>query len=490
MAWFYACTISGILVPISLWYTYYRYKFIYFDRRGIPHIKPPMLSFKERSKELINGAYDKFKSTVPVVGIFLENAPTFVVLDLDLVKRILIDDFQSFSDGLNENENYSPDNAKWQAILRRLTPAFWSVKMAHIFPSVMKAAECLRGKSSGLLPSEYVTIDVKALFIRYAASALLSCVFGIELDDASDPAMALRLRIKDLLEQECKTILSSKAKGTLVYAECTKCTQGQAEPQEFSELEEVVLKARIEKRTKEPSNNNILQLLAEMMADDEEGDSEINRLDYELHAMRLAVRSIALLLTGFAHLALTLVNCVRELVENTEVQRELRQEIVDVLQSSEDQFNFEAMARMHYLDQVVSETLRKYPATELLIRRTIREYHIPNTLHVIERKATILVPVYAIHHDPSIYPNPEQFDPARFNAAAVMARHSCAYLSFDDGPRTCWGKRLSTMLIKVAVVTLLHKHTIAASEDAQQPVEERKTDDESISEVMVKLQRV
>ncbi|XP_014094145.2 probable cytochrome P450 6a13 [Bactrocera oleae] len=495
MAWRYAFTISGILIPISLLYSYYRYKFNYFERRGIPHIKPAMLSRKERSKHLIQSAYEKFKASTPIVGIFLQSAPAIVVLDLDLVSRVLIDDFSSFCDRLGEHldENdllHSPDNAKWQAMRRRLTPCFWSAKMAQIFPSVIRAAECLEGKSGGLLQSEYVTIDLKALCTSYAANALLNCVFGVEPDDASESAVTLRLRIKQLLVHEFKTRLSSKAKGSLVDAECMKCTHAQTASQKYLDLEELVRKTRIGRNADKANNNNILHLLADMLADDEAESSDMNRLGYELEAMHLAVRSLATLLTGFANSALTLMHCLYELASNIEVQRQLRQEIVGVLHSYEHHFSYEAMGHMHYLDQVVTETLRKHPATELLIRRTLREYHVPNSTHVIERGTCVLVPVYAIQHDPDIYSDPQQFDPTRFDAAAVMARHACAYLSFDDGPRNCLGKRLSKMLIKVALVRLLRFHTIARCEDTKQPFEDYSRDVESISDILVKLQSI
>ncbi|XP_011194517.2 probable cytochrome P450 6a13 [Zeugodacus cucurbitae] len=489
MAWHYAFAISGIIIPISLLYTYYRYKVTYFERRGIPHIKSTLMNCKQQTRHLIQSAYESYKASTPIVGIFLRSTPAIVILDLDLVKRVLIDDFTSFSDrlggDLHENDLlHSPDNTKWQAMRKKLTPCFWSAKMAQIFPSVIKAAECLEGKSQ----SECVTIDLKTLCTRFAANALIYCVFGIEQDDATEPAAALRLRINELLERECERRITDSAKRTLAAVDCMKCTHAQAAPQKYSQLEELVRKARMGRRADKVSSNNILQLIADMLADDEDERSELNQIGYELQAMHLVTRSVGTLLTGFANAALTLMHSLRELAANEEVQRELRQEIVGVMQSYEQQFSYEAMGHMHYLDQVVAETLRKHPATELLMRRTLRAYRVPNSAYIIERGTCVLVPVYAIHHDQNIYPDPEQFDPSRFDADAVMARHACAYLSFDDGPRNCLGKRLSKMLIKVALVTLLRCHKIAPSEEKENPIEVRV--DESISGTLVKLQRI
>lgn len=48
--------------------------------------------------------------------------------------------------------------------------------------------------------------------------------------------------------------------------------------------------------------------------------------------------------------------------------------------------------------------------------------------------------MYAIQRDSNIYPDPEKFDPERFNEDAVAARHPMSYLPFGDGPRNCIGK--------------------------------------------------
>lgn len=57
---------------------------------------------------------------------------------------------------------------------------------------------------------------------------------------------------------------------------------------------------------------------------------------------------------------------------------------------------------------------------------------------------SVMIPIYALHHDAKYYPNPDQFKPERFLIENInklkMLRHFGAFLGFGDGPRMCLGK--------------------------------------------------
>jgi cytochrome P450 len=50
--------------------------------------------------------------------------------------------------------------------------------------------------------------------------------------------------------------------------------------------------------------------------------------------------------------------------------------------------------------------------------------------------------LYAIHHDASVYPNPEKFDPERFSESSSTSdeRSPFAFIPFSAGSRNCIGK--------------------------------------------------
>ncbi|KAF2880562.1 hypothetical protein ILUMI_25615 [Ignelater luminosus] len=87
-------------------------------------------------------------------------------------------------------------------------------------------------------------------------------------------------------------------------------------------------------------------------------------------------------------------------------------DIDTTLEGCNGNITYEALIAMKYLNRVVSETLRKWPA--------IRDYVIQPKLSgeqpiYVDANTSVWIPSYAIHRDPQYYPNPDKFDPERFS---------------------------------------------------------------------------
>jgi cytochrome P450 family 6 len=89
---------------------------------------------------------------------------------------------------------------------------------------------------------------------------------------------------------------------------------------------------------------------------------------------------------------------------------------------------------------------------------------------VIEKGVSVFVPVFAIHKDPKIYPNPDKFDPERFTVAETKKRHPYTFLPFGEGPRNCIGIRFGQLQTKFGLALLLSKYRFSVHEKTQTPL--------------------
>ena len=86
-----------------------------------------------------------------------------------------------------------------------------------------------------------------------------------------------------------------------------------------------------------------------------------------------------------------------------------------------------------------TETLRMYPAGSFLQRVSAVPYTFNGTQVTIPEKLRVIVPVWAIHRDPELFTDPDNFDPERFTEENEKNRHPMHYLPFGDEPHNCIG---------------------------------------------------
>lgn len=112
-----------------------------------------------------------------------------------------------------------------------------------------------------------------------------------------------------------------------------------------------------------------------------------------------------------------------------------------------------------YLQAFVKEVFRVHPPGPLSVPRESTQasellgFKIP-------AKTRLLLNVYAIHRDPSMYTNPDVFNPDRFlehlEVSAVSGFDSFQLLPFGIGRRMCPASRLGNQMVLLLLAHLLH----------------------------------
>jgi cytochrome P450 len=148
-----------------------------------------------------------------------------------------------------------------------------------------------------------------------------------------------------------------------------------------------------------------------------------------------------------------------------EVERRVLRE-VDGL--GERPLGFEDYPRLKYLERVVKEAMRLYPATGFLFTREAME-DVEVGGYTLKRGSWVLIAPYVVQRDPRNFPNPEVFDPDRFAPGRIQQIPPYAYIPFGGGPRICIGNSLATMEIVLLAATVLQKFRLVLDQPPPEP---------------------
>ena len=67
---------------------------------------------------------------------------------------------------------------------------------------------------------------------------------------------------------------------------------------------------------------------------------------------------------------------------------------------------------MTYLDAVLKESLRLFPSAPCILRKTSEEIELKG--YKLPKGSELLLSLFAMHHDASVYPEPHAFKPERW----------------------------------------------------------------------------
>lgn len=111
----------------------------------------------------------------------------------------------------------------------------------------------------------------------------------------------------------------------------------------------------------------------------------------------------------------------------------------------------EAIDRLSFIENVVHESLRLYPPIHVGNRRVAEtDPSDPGALRLGRR---LLYSIYLTHRDPQHWPEPDRFDPDRFEAHPASTAY--AYVPFGGGPRNCIGAYYGLIEGKTVLAYLL-----------------------------------
>ncbi len=208
----------------------------------------------------------------------------------------------------------------------------------------------------------------------------------------------------------------------------------------------------IDVRRKTPGEHqDLLSRLLEAR-DDESGGGAMSDRQVRDEVLTLFVAGHETTATG---LAWTIYLACRHPATYAEMQREA--DLVGDAPTMAD------LPRLGMCLRAFKEALRLYPPVYMFGRDATEEVTIGGC--ALPRRTNVMVSPWAMHHSPTVWPDPERFDPARFSAENESKRHRYAYLPFGAGPRVCLGNHFAYMEAQLALAVLLRRFHFESTRD-------------------------
>ncbi|XP_037076903.1 probable cytochrome P450 6a13 [Pollicipes pollicipes] len=249
-------------------------------------------------------------------------------------------------------------------------------------------------------------LEVEALFQRYALDTVAAVALGIDARAVENPHGEMALRARALVARPSPWGVLLRAAAARLGLTCGRPAAAPDQRDPFAFFARVSRQEMARRRAApEHQRDDALQLLLE--ARGPEG--------LPLPEDEVVAQCVMLFLGGYGNTAAALAWSARCLAHHPHVQERLCRELDARLTSSSSSDVLELVESMPYLDQVVREVLRLFPAaTPQLARCVTAPYQLPSGGLALPLHAAVYVPVFSIHRDGDLYPEPDQFEPERF----------------------------------------------------------------------------
>jgi cytochrome P450 len=388
--------------------------------------------------------YEDIASHGDVVRFSLGSYDMATVLHPDGIEQVLVDDFDRFrkpdgaasgTDVLSEGLLLS-DGEQWHRQRTGLQPLFYRERIetyADTMATYAAAAADEWAAADG--------VDLSDATSTYTLRVLGKTLFGIGAAEYRD---AVRAGAEAILERTSQNPVSMGIPEWIPTPSNRRYERG------IDRLDGVVSDLLADR---EPGSDreDLLSLLVDMRADGELDEAEIRS------------QLVTFLFAGHETTATALTWALAELGRKPAVARRLHEEVDAVLDG--DCATLADLPELSYTEQVVRETLRRYPSASAVFRETDEAVTVDG--YRIPADTFLTLPQFHVHTDERWWDDPLEFDPSRWDDTGEPPgdRPEYAYFPFGGGPRHCIGMRFARMELQLALATVAKRVRIVDAPD-------------------------
>ncbi|CAG5032383.1 unnamed protein product [Parnassius apollo] len=488
----YLCNVHFICDKwISKHYVKHCHVISYFDDRPSSHLEFLLPSSVLKISQIWSQAAPAVANDERFVGRYEFLRPVVMIRDIELIKKICVKDIDHFLDhrvfldvkvdpffGRNI---FSLKGQEWKDMRSTLSPAFTSSKIRSMVTFMNEVGEqMLKSLKMKLQNTEtgFIDVDCRDLTTRYANDVIASCAFGLKVDSHTDRNNIFYKMANLASTFNFKELLKFFALDSWPFLNKTfNITMFPKSTTEF--FKKLVMNSIAEREAKQIIRPDMIHLLMEAkrgnlrhkskgaaekvtcLKTGEDYSTSVTIVDRVWSDDDLVAQAMLFILGGFDTISSSTFFALYELAMHPEIQERLAMEIKEHNAKNGGRLDYNTILDMTYLDMVVSEVLRIWSLGIVLERICTKDYNLGKTNeeatqdYIVRKGESVMIPVWAIHHDPKYYPDPEKFDPERFSEENKHLIKPFTYMPFGLGVRNCLGSRFALCEVKVILYQLL-----------------------------------
>ncbi|KXL44863.1 hypothetical protein M433DRAFT_159811 [Acidomyces richmondensis BFW] len=190
---------------------------------------------------------------------------------------------------------------------------------------------------------------------------------------------------------------------------------------------------------------------------------------------------------GSTTTAIAMANVMYQLLVNPQCMQRLRDEIDAALDEEDIIAPYEKVKYLPYLRACLDESMRIFPPTSHGLPRVTPPEGMTILEDFIPGNTTVSMSAYVVHRDPTIFPDPEVYNPDRWLGEAGKELGPY-FIAFSAGARGCIGRNISYLEQTVLLASLLHRYDIELAKPGFVP-DRLETFNLHPSEVPIRLKR-
>ncbi|MED6131654.1 hypothetical protein PIB30_011505 [Stylosanthes scabra] len=394
----------------------------------------------------------------PIMSMQLGQKTSIVVSSVEMAKEVLLTHDNLLSNrpipqsvSVLNHENYSfafiPISALWREMRKLCNTELLSHK------NLDDSQHVRRHKMQELLSDVHRSsqigeaIDIGTLGFKATLNLLSNTIFSIDLVESTDAAG----EFKDLVTDITKLVGTPNLADffpVLKTIDPQGINRRQAKNvRKVLDIFDRLINQRLKLREGNAfdSKNDMLDALLTISKDNKMIDKTV--IEHLFHDIFVA---------GTDTTVSTLEWAMTELVRNPQVMENAKKELGEIVGNNDVPIEESDISKLPYLQAVIKETLRLHPPVPFLLPRKA-ESDVDIVGYTIPKDAEIMVNVWNIGRDPTLWENPTLFSPERFIGSDIDVKGRNFELApFGGGRRICPGLQLANRMLYLMLGSLIN----------------------------------